>query len=216
MKSDEEFKAALANKKVPVLVLDQKWHRLFAVHGKTDEIKEVESQLNALLARQGKLNNDLKDYKVLKNRLMESIVQNMDGTTDANLNAARERKLDENKRLIDETNQKIDEAEDELLEIPTLIRQTNEQLMILSMEYFYTKIRVNQEESKEIEEWIRQVRIDLKKNIIRKQNRDINNREIYAYLHDILGPSVLDLFDIQYEEKNEEEQAENSQESKGE
>lgn len=216
MKSDEEFKEALANKKVPVLVLDQKWHRLFAVHGKTDEIKEVESQLNALLARQGKLNNDLKDYKVLKNRLMESIVQNMDGTTDAHLDAARERKLDENKRLIDETNQKIDEAEDELLEIPTLIRQTNEQLMILSMEYFYTKIRVNQEESKEIEEWIRQVRIDLKKNIIRKQNRDINNREIYAYLHDILGPSVLDLFDIQYEEKNEGEQAENSQESKGE
>ena len=43
------------------------------------------------------------------------------------------------------------------------------------------------------------MRIDLKKNIIKKQNRDINNREIYAYLHDICGPQVLDLFDVEME-----------------
>ena len=34
MKDDEEFKKALADKQVPILVLDEKWHRLFAVHGK--------------------------------------------------------------------------------------------------------------------------------------------------------------------------------------
>ena len=37
MKDDEEFKKALADKQVPILVLDEKWHRLFAVHGKPDE-----------------------------------------------------------------------------------------------------------------------------------------------------------------------------------
>lgn len=206
MKSDEEFRAAIAGKQVPILVLDQKWHRLFAVHGKTDEIKEAEGALNALLARQGKLNTDLKGFKVLKNKLMDSIVQNMDGTTEAHMDAAREKKLDEDKRLIEEVNQKIADAEDEFLEIPKQIREANNELMILSLDYFYDKIRVNQEESREIEEWITQVRIDLKKNIIRKQNRDINNREIYAYLHDILGPQVLDLFDIQYEQKDAETQ----------
>ena len=40
MKTEEEFRAALSNKNIPLLVLDQKWHRLFAIHGKTDEIKE--------------------------------------------------------------------------------------------------------------------------------------------------------------------------------
>jgi len=60
MRNDEEFKKALTDKKVPILVLDQKWHRLFAVHGKTEEIKDLEAELNALLARQGKLNTDLK------------------------------------------------------------------------------------------------------------------------------------------------------------
>lgn len=203
MKDDEEFKKALANKQVPILVLDEKWHRLFAVHGKPDEIHETENELNALLARQGKLNDELKQLKKVKKQLMESIVANMDGTTTEEMNAHREKKLDEDKRLIDETNQKMEENEDELLEIPHQIRDVNRKLMLQSMGYFYEKLRVNKKESDEIDAWINQIRIDLKKNIIRKQNRDINNREIYAYLHDIFGPSTLDLFDIHYDEENE-------------
>lgn len=203
MKDDEEFKKALANKQVPILVLDEKWHRLFAVHGKPDEIHETENELNALLARQGKLNDELKQLKKVKKQLMESIVANMDGTTTEEMNAQREKKLDEDKRLIDETNQKMEENEDELLEIPHQIRDVNRKLMLQSMGYFYEKIRVNKKESDEIDAWINQIRVDLKKNIIRKQNRDINNREIYAYLHDIFGPSTLDLFDIHYDEENE-------------
>ena len=218
MQDEEQFKRALAGKKVPILVLDQKWHRLFAVHGKPDEIKQTETDLNALLARQGKLNEDLKQYKKLKTKLMGSIVANMDGTTIEEQNGEREKKLDADKQLIDETNQKLEEVEDELLEIPNRIKETNLNLMLQSMDYFYDKLRVNKAESDEIAEWINQVRVDLKKNIIKKQNRDINNREIYAYLHDIFGPSMLDLFDIRYEEKNEEtendEQEKKEQEKK--
>lgn len=95
----------------------------------------------------------------------------------------------------------MEENEDELLEIPRQIRDVNRKLMLQSMGYFYEKIRVNKKESDDIDAWINQVRVDLKKNIIRKQNRDINNREIYAYLHDIFGPSTLDLFDIHYEDE---------------
>ncbi len=205
MNNEQEFRNALKNKKVPILVLDQKWHRLFAIHGKTVVIKELEAGLNALLARQGKLNTELRELKKLKSKTMDSIVQNMEGTEDEAHNTAMEKKLDENRRLMDEINAKMEAYEDELMEIPDQIRDTNEALMLESMDYFYEKIRVNQSEAQEIEEWIKQVRIDLKKNIIRKQNRDINNREIYAYLHDILGPEVIDLFDIQYKEEGEDQ-----------
>ena len=75
MKNTDEFRKALEHKKLPLLVLDQKWHRLFAIHGKTDEIRNAETELNNLLARQGKLNSDLKDYKKVKNQLMDEIVQ---------------------------------------------------------------------------------------------------------------------------------------------
>lgn len=190
MKERQDFKSALIGKTVPLLVLDQKWHRLFAVHGKTEEIKELESKLNNLLAEQGRLNNRLKELKKLKGRLLDEIVQGMDD---------KEKQLEENKRLVDEINEKMEECEEELMDIPHLIRETNDELMVLSMDYFYEKIRVNQTESVEIEEWIQQVRIDLKKNIIRKQNRDINNREIYNYLHDIFGAEVINIFDIKYD-----------------
>lgn len=202
MKNTDEFRKALEHKKLPLLVLDQKWHRLFAIHGKTDEIRNAETELNNLLARQGKLNSDLKDYKKVKNQLMDEIVQNMEGSDGNALD--KEKVRDKDKRMIDELNERIDAAEAELLELPQKMKQVNENLMILSMEYFYAKIKINTQESKEIEEWINQVRIDLKKNIIKKQNRDINNREIYAYLHDICGPQVLDLFDVEMEASDKE------------
>ena len=195
MKERKDFKSALIGKTVPLLVLDQKWHRLFAVHGKTEEIKELEVKLNTLLAEQGRLNNRMKELKKLKGRLLDEIVQGMED---------KEAKIEENKRLIDEINEKLEECEDEIMDIPRQIRETNDELMVLSMDYFYDKIRVNQTESVEIEEWINQVRVDLKKNIIRKQNRDINNREIYGYLHDIFGPEVINIFDIKYDEDKKE------------
>ena len=137
----------------------------------------------------------MKELKKLKGRLLDEIVQGMDD---------KQAKVEENKRLVDEINQKLEECEDELMDIPHQIRETNDALMVLSMDYFYDKIRVNQTEAAEIEEWINQVRIDLKKNIIRKQNRDINNREIYAYLHDIFGAEVINVFDIKYDEDKKE------------
>ena len=151
-----------------------------------------------MLALHGKINNELKKLKKIKSQLMDDIVQNMDDENDNS--AEREKKRQENKKLIDEVNEKIAEEEDRLLEIPKEIKDANDRLMILSMDYFYSKIRVNHTEAQEIEEWIAQVRIDLKKNIIRKQNRTINNKEIYSYLHDIFGAEVLDLFDIQYDD----------------
>ena len=202
MEYRKDFKSALINKTIPNLTLDQKWHRLFAIHGKPDEVKELESKITGLIATEARLNQRLKELKKLKSQLLNNIVQNMDNAKDGEALALREKKQEENKRLVDEANQKIDECEDELADIPFQIREANEELMLRSMDYFYEKLRVNRAESLEIEEWINQVRVDLKKNIIRKQNRDINHREIYEYLHDIFGASVIDIFDIKYDDES--------------
>lgn len=213
MGNHKDFKSALINKTIPNLTLDQKWHRLFAIHGKTEEIKELESQINNLMATEARLTMRLKELKRLKSQLLNNIVQNMENVKDDAAIAIHEKKQEENKRLVDETNQKIDECEDELADIPYQIRKTNEELMLKSMDYFYDKLRVNRTESAEIESWINQVRIDLKTNIIRKQNRDINNREIYEYLHDIFGAQVIDIFDIKYDKEEENNDNKESRES---
>lgn len=197
----EEYQKALATAKVPVLVLDQKWHQLFVLSGKPDTVLVVEKELNQLLERQGKLNTDIKDLKKTKSKLMDNIVQNMEGTHEENVNDISSKKLSEDRRLIDEINQTIESYEDELLEIPRQIHETNGRLMAATMDYCYDTLRSNKEQIDEIALWIAQVRMDLKKNIIKKQNREINNKQIYSYMHDIFGAQILDLFDLKTEDE---------------
>ncbi len=192
MKDSEAFESALKGKKIPILVLDQKWHRLFAIHGKTDEIASTEKELDELLKTQGRCNNDLKELKKLKSQTMSNIV--------ANMGDDEEEKRDRDKQIIDEINERVDNIEEELVDTKRRITEINEKLMLLSMDYFGQKLEKNRQESKEIDEWIANIRVELKKNVIKKQNRDINNREIYSYLHDIFGAKVLDLFDIEYDD----------------
>lgn len=195
------FKAALKSAKIPVLVLDQKWHRLFAISGKPEEVKAKEVELNELLQLQGKLNQEIKDLKSVKNKLMEGIVVNMEGAEGDASTDSHAKKLDDNKRLIEETNQRLTEDEDRLLELPKEIKDVNEELMMRTMAFCYEKLRINSNEITEITDWITNVRVELKKNIIKKQNREINNKEIYSYMHDIFGRDVINLFDVKYEEE---------------
>lgn len=175
---------------------------------KTDEIQSTEEELNHLIARQGQANQDIKDLKKVKASLMESIVAHMDESDEQSNRPSNDKIMDENTRLINEVNEKIEACEDELLELPKQIKDANERLMLASMEFCYEKLRTNDEEIKEIDAWIKQVRIDLKKNIIKKQNREINSKEIYSYMHDIFGAEIIDVFDLKEEEEQEQKKKE--------
>lgn len=198
MAESKDFRVFLQNKKIPVCVLDQKWHRLFAIKGKPENIAECEQELNELLKKQGQLHHEIKDLKKLKTKLMGNIVENMEGTHEENAGRISSKKLDEDKRLINDINEKLEVREDELLDLPREIDRVNKELMLLTVEFCYGNLRVNVAEIREITDWITQVRIDLKKNIIRKQNREINSRQIYAYMHDLFGAEMMDVFDLDH------------------
>lgn len=196
---DKDFLTSLENVKVPVLVLDQKWHRLFALNGKPKEVLELEKKEKKLLERQGALTEEIKELKVVKNNLRKNVMENMIGANDDSDDPEIIKKREQDKRLLDETNDRLAKDEDELLDLPEKLKQLNTELMIATMTFCYDKLRTNAEEMQEITDWIAKVRIDLKKNIIRKQNREINNKEMYHYMHDLFGATVLDIFDINEE-----------------
>ena len=75
--SEEKFREAIKEAKIPVLILDNKWHKLFKKTGTTDEIVRLEAELTELLKKQGRLNTELKSIKKLKNDLMNDIVEHM-------------------------------------------------------------------------------------------------------------------------------------------
>ena len=206
MKAQEDFKEALKGKQILILVLEPKWHRLFTIHGKNAEITALEKELNELLALQGKVNSEIKDLIKVKATLMQNIMNNMEQSSEDAADALSVRKQEENKRLIEEANEKLAVLEDEALDIPIRIKEKNMNLMLVTMEYCYEKLRMNDISIKEISDWIKLIRVELKKNIIRKQNCEINNKEMYAYMHDIFGAQVIDIFDVAYEEDASEDE----------
>ena len=197
----KRFEEALGGKRVPVLTLDSKWYRLLDALGR-DAAKEYENQLNSLLRRQGKLNAEIKDVKKLKKKLMNDMLPMVEEANEGG--GDMEAKIEEQKRLIEDCNTKIDEHEDELKDIPIAIGQINQQLMLVTMEYCYETMQKNTDEISVLEDWVKEIRIELKKKLIRKQEMEQKNHEIYSYMHDIFGAEVIDLFDMKYnpEEKH--------------
>lgn len=196
-RTDEVFKPALNGKKIPVLTLDNKWHQLIQKTQPDQELKYLEAELNELLKKQGKANTEIKELKKLKKKLMDEIVQLADEASSGKDRNA-EKRLEDNKRLINECNEKTEEYEDQLMNLPREIDRVNKELMLKTMEVCYDALKRNRVEIDETAKWITAVRVELKKRLIRKQEQEQMNQDIYKYMHNVFGPDVIDLFDLEY------------------
>ena len=196
-RADETFKQAMVGKKIPILTLDNKWHKLFTKSEFSPELQGMEMQLNELLKRQAKVNSESKEVKKLKKKLMEDVVLLADAMGD-HPTKKQEKSMEEHKRLIEECNEKMD-AYEEVVELPRQINQLNNQLMLITMEVCYKKLHQSEKELAEIEEWISEIRRELKKKVIRKKEKEAVINRLYAYMHDIFGADVIELFDMQYD-----------------
>lgn len=215
-RTDEVFKSALVGKKIPILTLDNKWHRLFTQSEFTPELKGMEKNLNDMLKRQAKLNTETKELKKLKKKLMDEVVILADEMGE-HPTKKQDKEMADHKRLIEECTEKMDAYEEELVELPRQINQLNNQLMLITMDVCYKKLQQSTKELSEIEEWISGIRRELKKKVVRKQEKEAVINKLYAYMHDIFGAEVIELFDMQYDpeekynRKKDAPQAENAE-----
>ncbi len=197
MDKGESYEQALKGKNIPILTLDNKWYKLFKNLSEYPEILELVRQLNDLLKRQGKLNTETKSIKALKKKLMGEIVPMVD-ELEQNQDNSLEKKIDDNKRLIEECNEKLDAYQDELMELPGLIQSANHELMLATMDYCYKSMQTNTDEIIAIAQWITDIRVELKENLVKKQEMELYNHQMYSYMHDIFGAEVINLFDMKY------------------
>ena len=197
MKKEELYEQALQGKKIPILTLDNKWYKLFPNLNDYPKILNLARDLNDLLKRQGKLNTETREIKNIKMRLMQEIVPMVD-ELEQNPDKTLEKKIADNKRLIEESNDRLESYQDELMEIPGLIEKANRELMLATMEYCYENMESNTEEIIRIAKWVSEIRDELKNNLVRKQEKEIYNRQMYAYMHDIFGADVIEMFDMKY------------------
>ena len=126
----------------------------------------------------------------------------------------QDKDMADHKRLINECNEKMDAYEEEMVELPRQISQLNNKLMLITMEVCYKKLQENTKELEEIEAWIGEIRRELKKKVVRKQEKEAMNHRLYSYMHDIFGADVIELFDMKYnpEEKYQKKDKEQEQE----
>lgn len=195
------FAEALEGKRIPVLTLDNKWYQLLNQEAR-EEISGQAEQLNALLKQQGKLNNEVKEIKRLKKRLMGEIVSLM-GEGEQTEDSENIQKVEQNRRLVEECNEKLESCQDELLDLPREIEKLNFELMLATMDQCYDAMAENKEQIWEIEQWISDVRVKLKKKLIRKQEMERQNHAIYTYMHDVFGAEIVDIFDMHHDEDEE-------------
>lgn len=193
MGKEEKLKKAIESKKIPIVTLDNKWHKIWTMVEKPNSIKKSEDKLNELLRRQGKINTESRDIKRIKKKLMDEIVTLMD-----NADGSSQNKVEENKRLIEDCNAKLEQYEEEATELPRDIYSINRELMYDTMEQCYHALHINEKDIDSLAEWIANIRVELKKNVVRKQEMEIQNAVMYSYMHDIFGADVVDLFDMKY------------------
>lgn len=192
-KSMEDVYEMLRRMNIPIATLDAKWLQLFRENEKTPKIKKLEKDLSDTMKRQGKVNTDLKDLRVLKERLMQGVLNTADDRTISE--SKRQKKQNASQKLIRETKQKIEELEEEQLQIPQRIRDANTALIIESVRECYERINKNREDIRVLDEWIEETRAKLKEKVIVKQDKEIQNQNIYTYLHDMLGVDIMEVFD---------------------
>lgn len=198
-KSDEVYMSALEGKSIPILTLDNKWHQLFTQTEMTPEIEQLADELNALVERDGKIRSETKDIKKLKKKLLGEIVPLRDKANKSGNSAAIEKEIQDRTRLINDCNDRLDSHQDELLDLSREIYDVDYKLMIETMKVCYETLHDNTDYIKTMDEWISKVRIELKKNVIRLQETEMENYNLYSYMHQIFGPEVIEIFDLKYD-----------------
>lgn len=194
-KRESEFEKAvrdaLKGKKVPILVLDQRWHTLFPNGNKPEDILALEDNLNYLLKRQGFLVNDIKDLKRTKQKLMDGILAGMNEVEGANT----DKKKKNQQRLLLEIKERIKEESDELMELPREIKRVNEELLAVGASYCFERLAGGDEELRVLTEEIEEIRGQLKEKVGYKADLEESMDSAYSLMHGLLGHDVMNLYD---------------------
>lgn len=189
----DEIMEVVSHRDVPILILDERYNIVMPDKEKTPKIRKLEAKVAALLKRQGKVNDDLKELKRLKQKIMQSVVDNMDVSEEGD--KTHQAKMNKAQQLIQEAKTKIEILEDQKLDIPSELKSANLELLEEFVRINYERLNSNREDIEILDKWINETRIELKKRLLIKQEKELKNNNIYAYMHDILGQDLIDIFD---------------------
>jgi len=196
-REEDVYMPALLGRNIPIVTTDEKWKLLFGSEGMSEDIENLANELNQKIDEQTNLKQKIRDIKRLKKKLLDEVIQLSDKLNKGDKNASKQ--MEDHKRLIGDCNSQIEDIEDQLIGMPKEIYNLNYKLMVETMSICYEKLHRNTDEINEIDNWLKETRIELKKQVIKLQEGELENFNLYSYMHQIFGPEVVDIFDMSYD-----------------
>ncbi|MBP3886412.1 MAG: hypothetical protein J6F30_01970 [Cellulosilyticum sp.] len=183
----------LKSKKLPIVLLDPLW--LSAKdHIKSKTIEKAEKELQELLKEQGRLNTDFKEYTVVKQNFLKEILVVSNRAQETNSEAD----LEELNKLHQSTlsaNKKLEEIEARLETIDEEINEKNKEIVSEMIAVGYSYIENYKEQNEKLENEIAVLREEMLKKTNKKKESDAFLKEIYNYLHSIVGREHIEILD---------------------
>jgi len=182
---------------ISILILDERYNSLFSNIQKTPQIVACEEKLKSLLKEEARLHTEAREIALLKKKCMDKIIcLTPEVFEKSNDEAKKEMQLCE--KEIKRINERTGKIEQELENIPDLLRQTNLDLLELMVNAVYFKIRANQKRAEELERLIEETKIRLKEYIDEKETLFQGGTDAYSYFHDLLGGEELEKLDREF------------------
>lgn len=189
----------LNTKKLPIVLLDPLWHTA-KEHIKSVVIDQAEKELQELLKEQARLNTDYKEYTVVKQNFLKEILVLSGKVQEGNDDEA----LKELSKLHQSTlsaNQKLEEIERRLEHIDEEISDKNKEIISEMIAVGYGYIELYKERSQILEAEIATLRAQMLQKTAQKKESEAFLKDIYNYLHSIVGREQIEIIDKALEEK---------------
>lgn len=190
-------RSILRKNDISLLILDERWNRLFAAAEKTPQIVECEEKLKELLKEQARLLNESKEIAAAKKQYMDKIIKLTTAVFDQD-DAEAKKEMQQCEKEIKRINDRAPKIEEDLDEIPGKIRDANLELLEYTVNLVYFKIRLDQKRVEELNALIEETKEKLKAYIDEKETLSEDHADTYSYFHDLLGGEELERLDAEF------------------
>jgi len=182
---------------ISLLILDERWNKLFASTPKTSAIERSEEKLKGLLKEEARLTAEQKRNAVLKKQCMDRIIKLTPDAFEKNDEEAK-KEMQACEREIKRINERAGQIEAQIDAMPDRLKQANLELLEQTVNIVYFKIRSSKKRVEELEKIIEETRDKLKGYIDEKESLSQDDTDIYSYFHDLLGGEELEKLDREF------------------
>lgn len=189
----------LKTRKLPIVVLDPLWHTA-KEHIQSTVIDKAEKELQELLKEQARLGTDYKEYTVIKQNFLKEILV-LSGKVQVNDDDEALKNLDKLHQSTLGVNQRLEEIEERLDRIDDEINDKNKEVISEMIAVGYSYIEMYREKAQILETEITALRLQMLQKTAQKKESEIFLKDIYNYLHSIVGREQIEVIDKALGEK---------------